>query len=124
MRIDCNKDKPNFHITERISVRHLHSLALLQSKALNSITPKSNMLTSDWDTLRRGVRNLENELDQGISNYSKLATQLATSYYSSQSSTVLQSSREDARRLEVSIGDMLDKVRWMSNSRLSWHLYI
>ena len=68
------------------------------------------MSASDWDSLRRNVRNLENDLDQGISSYSKLANQLATGYYSSQSSSALQSSTEDARRLEMMIADMLGKV--------------
>lgn len=65
---------------------------------------------SDWDNLRRSVRNTENELDQRISSLSKLASQLSTGYYSSQSSASLTSSREDARRLGTEISEMLEKV--------------
>jgi Golgi SNAP receptor complex protein 1 len=70
---------------------------------------------SEWDSLRKTVRNLENELDQSISSYSKLATQLSTAYYSSQNSSQLSGSREDARRLELSIVEMLEKVSKQSS---------
>lgn len=61
------------------------------------------------------MRNTENELDQRISSYSKLASQLSTGYYSAQASSALRSSTEDARAMEGEISDMLDTVscRWM-----------
>ena len=68
------------------------------------------MAATDWDSLRRNVRNLENELDQRISSYSKLATQLSTAYYSSQVSSTLSAGRADANKLELEISEMLEKV--------------
>lgn len=68
------------------------------------------MANQDWDGVRRSVRNLENELDQKISSYSKLSNQLSTAYYSSQTSSSLASSRQDARTLEMEIAESLDKV--------------
>jgi len=76
------------------------------------------MSGAEWDTLRRNVRNTENELDQRISSYSKLASQLSTAYYSSQASSSVQSSREDARVMEREIQDMLDDVglsNWLAD---------
>lgn len=69
------------------------------------------MSSAEWDTLRRNVRNTENELDQRISSYSKLASQLSTGYYSSQASSTLKDSREDARKMEGDIKEMLESVR-------------
>lgn len=68
------------------------------------------MTSTEWDTLRRNVRNTENELDQRISSYSKLASQLSTGYYSSQASSALKSSAEDARVMENEINEMLESV--------------
>jgi hypothetical protein len=75
-----------------------------------SSSSASTSAGGDWDTLRHAVRNLENELDQKISSYSKLANQLSTGYYSSQASSSLQSSREDGTRLEREISEMLEQV--------------
>ena len=71
--------------------------------------------SADWDALRRSVRNLENELDQRISAYSKHANQLSTGYYASSSSSKatdaqMASSSEEGRQLESEINDMLEKV--------------
>lgn len=68
------------------------------------------MTSTEWDTLRRNVRNIENELDQRISSYSKLASQLSTGYYSAQASSALKSSTEDARAMEGEISEMLESV--------------
>lgn len=75
------------------------------------------MTSAEWDTLRRSVRNTENELDQRISSYSKLASQLSTGYYSAQASSALQSSTEDARAMEGEISEMLESV---SGPRTGW----
>ena len=70
--------------------------------------------SADWDSLRRSVRNLENELDQRISAYSKHANQLSTGYYASSNSKATEaqmaSSSEEGRQLESEINEMLDKV--------------
>lgn len=68
------------------------------------------MTSTEWDTLRRNVRNTENELDQRISSYSKLASQLSTGYYSAQASSALKSSTDDARAMESEISEMLESV--------------
>lgn len=68
------------------------------------------MAAPDWDSLRRSVRNLENDLNQRISDYAKLANQLSTAYYSSQLSSSVTGSRADAQQLEQDISEMLDKV--------------
>ncbi|KAK9896403.1 28 kda golgi snare protein [Cystobasidium minutum MCA 4210] len=68
------------------------------------------MTSTEWDTLRRNVRNTENELDQRISSYSKLASQLSTGYYSAQASSALKSSTDDARAMESEISEMLESL--------------